>query len=119
MTFLLVASGGFAGAVSRYAISIVLNGRTASGFPLGTFFINLTGTFLLGCLIGSAAGVTWQLLLGVGFAGAFTTFSTFNFEAVQLFINRKGTTALYYLLASYGAGLILANVGYWLGHFFA
>lgn len=116
MTFLLVAAGGFAGAASRYAISAALNGRTASGFPLGTFVINLMGSFLLGCLAGSEAGGTWQLLLGVGFAGAFTTFSTFNFEAMRLFINRKGTVSLYYLLTSYGAGLILALLGIRLGH---
>lgn len=85
---LLVATGGFFGAITRFAISNWFKKRNKTQFPLATFLINITGAFLLGYIIGNGVTTGWQLLLGTGFMGAFTTFSTFKLEAVQL-LNRK------------------------------
>lgn len=109
MTYLWVAIGGFFGAIARFKISGWLNGRRV--FPWGTFLINVSGSFLLGLLIGADVRGSWQLLLGTGFMGAFTTFSTFHLEAIRLWLNRQGTVSLYYLLASYVLGLACALAG--------
>lgn len=108
MTYLWVAIGGFFGAMARFKISGLLNKRF---FPWGTFLINVSGSFLLGLLIGADITGGWQLLLGTGFMGAFTTFSTFHLEAVRLWINRRGSVSMYYLLASYILGLACAFAG--------
>ena len=95
MEALLVATGGFFGAITRFAISNWFK-RTKTSFPIATFLINITGAFLLGYIIGNGVTTGWQLLLGTGFMGAFTTFSTFKLESIQLF-NRK-TLAYYFYI---------------------
>lgn len=69
--------------------------RNKTSFPIATFLINITGAFLLGYIIGSGVTTGWQLLLGTGFMGAFTTFSTFKLESVQL-LNRKTLAHSFY-----------------------
>ncbi len=83
---LLVGAGGFVGANARYLAGLVTTAWLGTRFPFSTFFINASGSFLLG-LVGTLAAERWlphpesfRLLLGVGFLGAFTTFSTFEFE---------------------------------------
>ena len=78
---MLVAIGGFFGAMARFWISERLN---SGNFPYGTLLANTLGAFLLGLLIGSGAGSEAQLLLGTGFLGAFTTFSTWLFEVKKM-----------------------------------
>ena len=90
MPYLLVGVGGFLGANARYVLASVIGTTVATRFPLGTFVVNVTGSFLLG-LLGAllAAKLTpgsesMRLALGVGFLGAYTTFSTFEFETHAL-----------------------------------
>ena len=97
---LLVATGGFFGAITRFAISNWFKRRNKTQFPLATFLINITGAFLLGYIIGNGVTTGWQLLLGTGFMGAFTTFSTFKLEAVQL-LNRKNISTFLFILKRY------------------
>ncbi|HFF3741571.1 TPA: fluoride efflux transporter CrcB [Bacillus cereus] len=112
---LLVATGGFFGTITRFAISNWFKKRNKTQFPLATFLINITGAFLLGYIIGNGVTTGWQLLLGTGFMGAFTTFSTFKLEAVQL-LNRKNiSTFLLYLSATYIIGILFAFLGMKLG----
>ncbi|NRD77590.1 fluoride efflux transporter CrcB [Bacillus sp. BRMEA1] len=112
---LLVAVGGFFGAISRFGFSAWMRGKYPSSFPLGTLLINLTGSFLLGLIIGANLADSWKLLLGTGFMGAFTTFSTFKLENIQLHTNRNWNIMIPYLVVSYTFGILLAFVGMRLG----
>lgn len=116
MAWLLVAGGGFAGAVCRFALSGWSRRRLPSAFPAGTLFINSTGSFLLGWLAGSGWLSGWTgLLFGTGFLGAYTTFSTVNMDSLRLGLTGKWRLMWMYLAFTYTAGIGLAFAGYWLG----
>jgi len=106
-----LAAGGFAGAVARYAVQTAVSRRWPTALPIGTFLVNVLGSFLLGLLAGAAVDQRLALLLGTGFMGAFTTFSTFKMESLSLFRRGKGAAALMYMALSYGLGIGAA----WLG----
>mgnify|MGYP005723666301 CR=1 FL=1 len=115
-----VAIGGALGAVSRYALSTWVNTRTDSGFPFGTFTVNLLGSFLFGLLfIAVFSTVTpresLRLLVLVGFLGAFTTFSTFSFETMRLVQEGQLGVALMNVLASVCLCLVGVWSGFWIG----
>lgn len=84
----MVAAGGFVGAPSRYLLDRAVNRRVESDLPWGTFLVNVSGSFVLGLLTGLTLGnhlsPVAKALLGTGFCGAYTTFSTFTFETVRL-----------------------------------
>lgn len=111
MTLWLVASGGAFGALSRYLIGRWITSKVRTGFPYGTFAINLTGAILLGAVYALNLNASLQALLGDGFLGAFTTFSTFMYEGFGLMKNRHRWSALYYILGS----LVLGIVGFAMG----
>ncbi|HYK73139.1 MAG TPA: fluoride efflux transporter CrcB [Pseudoneobacillus sp.] len=108
MILLYIALGGFLGAITRFLLSKRLN----KGLPYGTFFINIIGSFLLGYFLNLGLSSHVYAILGVGFCGAFTTFSTFKLEAVQLFKKDKKYISLIYILISYSVGLIFALCGF-------
>ncbi|MGE7888752.1 fluoride efflux transporter CrcB [Bacillus cereus] len=112
---LLVAAGGFFGAITRFAISNWFKKRNKTPFPIATFLINITGAFLLGYIIGNGITTGCQLLLGTGFMGAFTTFSTFKLESVQLLNRKKLYIFLLYLSATYIIGIAFAFLGMKIG----
>ncbi|MGM7722898.1 fluoride efflux transporter CrcB [Metabacillus sp. Hm71] len=116
---LLVAIGGFFGAIARFSISEILNNKPASRIPLGTLTVNLSGAFLLGIITGVKADAMIGLLFGTGFIGAFTTFSTLKFEMIKLYLNKYKKEFLFYTVITYGGGLILAYLGYTIGVVFA
>lgn len=113
MTFLCVSIGGFLGAICRYWVSQRLN---SGRFPHGTLTVNLIGSFLLGCLVGGSMSREWMLLLGVGFMGAFTTFSTLHGECVQYYQNKEWRKMGIYLGVTYFLGIACAWIGYWIGY---
>lgn len=87
--FLCVAIGGGLGAISRYAVSLLVQAQLLTGFPLATFTVNISGCFLAGLLAGFGQNqefLNWQLklLLVTGFLGSFTTFSAFGLESLLL-----------------------------------
>ena len=87
--FLVVAAGGAAGAVARYAVTLVVALFWKRDFPLATLLINVSGSFILGLFSTLAAeriGIDpmWRLLVATGFVGAYTTFSTFEYETERL-----------------------------------
>lgn len=112
---LLIAVGAFFGASARYGAS-QLGKRFNSQIPGGTLFVNLLGALLLGFITGLQIGSIWMLLLGTGFMGSFTTFSTFKFENITLHKERKWNISLVYLGISYMFGILLAFVGFTWGH---
>jgi CrcB protein len=109
----LVGLGGFLGAITRYWVNQTFTKNRL--FPLGTFIVNMTGAFLLGILIGNEwVPLSASLLVGTGFLGAYTTFSTFHFELFLLKKNKRTFLFFLYLTSSYFLGILLAGLGYWL-----
>jgi CrcB protein len=117
LPFLLVGIGGFVGANARYVVAKWVGALTAGPFPLGTFLVNVSGSFLLGLLGGLLAARlvpqsdNVRLALGVGFLGAFTTFSTFEFETHALFEDGVWLTALTNVFLSLFLGLLAVRAG--------
>ncbi|KAB8137730.1 fluoride efflux transporter CrcB [Gracilibacillus oryzae] len=117
VSVLLVGIGGFFGAIGRYTVSQLIKKKFACHLPVATLLVNLSGSFLLGMIIGSNLGDSSTLLLGTGFMGAFTTFSTFKLEAIQLYFNKRKRDFIIYQLISYGGGICLAFLGIGLGQY--
>ncbi|HXX65224.1 MAG TPA: fluoride efflux transporter CrcB [Bacteroidota bacterium] len=89
MNYLIIGAGGFIGAITRYVLAVWIGERWGRSFPLGTFVINVTGSFLIGLLMTLMTervieNPQWRLFLVVGFLGAYTTFSTFEYETGAL-----------------------------------
>jgi CrcB protein len=85
----MVALGGAAGAVARYAVMVSFETFWKRPFPLATLVVNVSGSFVLGLFITLAAerfqvDPVWRLLIATGFVGAYTTFSTFEYETQRL-----------------------------------
>lgn len=115
---LSVAVGGAFGALARYALNIFFAGKFAS-FPFATFFINVTGSFLIGFLAillteKFLVSENLRLFLTVGFLGAYTTFSTFELETFVLIREKQLSSAFLYVSASFAIGLIGLISGVWL-----
>jgi CrcB protein len=112
-TVLLVALGAAVGAPLRYLTDRVL--RRTSGFPLGTLVVNVSGSLLLGFLIGLDLSPALTALLGPGFCGALTTYSTFSWETLTLARSARPHRSLIYVFASIATGLTAAFAGHFLG----
>ncbi len=117
--FLAVGFGGFIGAPSRYLLDRFVSTRFATDFPWGTFIINASGSLLLGFLTGlflvRRLPVVVDAFAGVGYCGAYTTFSTFSFETVQLLEGGQVLEALANVALSLVVGLGAATAGIALG----
>jgi CrcB protein len=112
-----ISAGGALGAIVRYQLGRSIMSRWGRVFPLGTFIINITGTFALCFLVGlPAAGrlFPYWLYIGMttGFCGAYTTFSTYTYETVQLAEDGERLATLAYLLGSVIAGLAAGWLGF-------
>lgn len=116
---LLVGAGGFIGAILRHGISQWISKRTVSALPVATLFVNLLGSFVLGLITGLDLSKFWVLFLGTGILGAFTTFSTFKLESIQLRFKKNWKTFILYTVLSYTLGITLAWTGFQLGGLFA
>ena len=115
MTYLGVAAAGAVGAVARYVLHALVHDRVGGVFPWGSFLINVSGSLLLGLIAGFALyhglSDTPKAVLGSGFCGGFTTFSTFAYDTVGLAEEGAHTTALVNVVASTAAALVAAGVG--------
>jgi len=108
MVVIGVLLGGAAGAYLRYAFSLWFRGIA------GTMFVNGIGSLVLGVFAAFATkrGMNISPTLTVGFCGAFTTFSTFSLEVIQLLENKRLTHALIYIIASVLGSIVMFSFGY-------
>ncbi|HVJ49897.1 fluoride efflux transporter CrcB [Desulfitobacterium sp.] len=112
----VIAIGGALGALSRYELGVWISNKWNQGFPLHTFLINISGAFLLGFLNilfieRMTVSPLWRLGIGVGFLGAYTTFSTFGFEVITLLEGGSYTTAATYTFLSIVIGFVGVALG--------
>jgi CrcB protein len=113
VTVLLVALGAAVGAPTRYLADRAVQRRLGSRFPWGTFAVNVVGCFVLGLVAGSrTVPVGIVTLVGTGFCGALTTYSTFSWESLRLAEDGPGWRAIAYVLGSTTVGLGAAALGW-------
>lgn len=108
------------GSLLRYFVSIGTNNFLNNGFPLGTLFVNLTGSLFLGwftsnVLAGKKLNPVVAAAIGTGLTGSFTTFSTFSLESLTLIESGRMGAAIVYILVSAIGGILLAAAGYYAG----
>lgn len=119
MTALLVLLGGAIGAPTRYLTDVLVQSRHDSVLPWGTITVNVVGSFLLGLIAGLtyvSHAPSWVLtLVGTGFCGALTTFSTFSYETVRLAEAGRWRAAAGNVAISLALGLVAVAVGWELG----
>lgn len=115
ITLLEVGAGGLIGAPARFVVDQVVNARTRDVFPWGTYVINATGAFVLGLISGlvlyQGLGHIPSAVIGTGFCGAYTTFSTFSWETVRLIEEGTPSAAIWNIAGSLVVGLLAAAVG--------
>ena len=107
--YLAVAGGGAVGAMLRYYISLSGFSRTVEPFPTATFVINITGSFIIGFFLTLATeripiNPHVRLAVAVGFVGAYTTFSTFEYETARLVEGKDFLYAFLYVVLSFAVG---------------
>jgi CrcB protein len=112
----MVGIGGFIGSIARFWLGSYMTYRMGARFPYGTFVINVSGSFLIGLVVTLLAERThWNAnliyLIPIGFIGAYTTFSTFEFEAFRSVRNGDLLLAFLYVILSVAVGFLAV----WLG----
>lgn len=116
MSYLLVFVGGGLGATLRHAINLLCARAFGTGFPYGTFIINITGSLVMGLIAGylafkGEATQAWRLFIMTGILGGYTTFSAFSLDAALLYERGEMGMALAYVLGS----VLLAIAGLFAG----
>lgn len=116
INYLIIGVGGFVGAISRYAVALWIGQKWGRSFPLGTFIVNVSGSFFIGLLMTMfterfIVNPQWRLLLIVGFLGAYTTFSTFEYETGGLIKDGEWLIAILNVVFSVVAGFAALKLG--------
>jgi len=111
-----VAAGGALGAILRFVSSSFFN-LFYPNLPIGTFFINVLGSFIIGLLINtlemrSSSEIFIKYFLIIGVLGSYTTFSSFSYEVIELYNNKKLLLSIIYILASVFSCIVAAYAGY-------
>lgn len=119
----LVGLGGAVGSILRYVISVLSIRWFSTSFPVGTFTVNILGSLLLGLVMGYLIKINTdseqiRLLIGVGFCGGFTTFSTFAYENITMLQQNNYLQFFSYALLSLILGLLAILLGLWLSKLF-
>jgi fluoride exporter len=116
MKYFWVAFGGALGSLARYVLGLWIYERAGTRFPYGTFVINISGCFVIGFVLTifdehMALPAAWRLAIPIGFVGAYTTFSTFEYETLRLAQHGQAAMGLFYVLLS----VILGYGAVWVG----
>ena len=117
--YLLIAAGGALGSIARYWVGSTISGRLGTRFPYGTFVINITACILIGfsvTYLGKRVDLNpaWRFLIPVGFIGAFSTFSTYEWETLSTLRSGAFFLAALYAGGSFILGLIAVWGGSWI-----
>ena len=114
LTLLMIALGAAVGAPARYLTDRAIQSRHESVMPWGTLSVNVMGSLVLGALTGAGAAVSPGVvaLLGTGFCGALTTYSTFSFETWRLLEEECYGAAVANVMTSVAAALAAVSIGY-------
>lgn len=119
LVFVALAAAGGLGASSRMLIDGLIKSGMSATLPWGTIIINVSGSLALGLLTGLAGAnllpEAWHLVLGTGFLGGYTTFSTASFETVRLLQERRWVACLVNGLGTLVFATATAAIGMWLG----
>ena len=116
MRLLMIAIGGALGALARYGVSTAIQDRLPAGFPWGTFIVNLTGCFVMGVVATllterTMANPNLRYLIPIGFIGAYTTFSAFEYDTFRALTEGAWVAGLLNVLAS----VIVGYAALWAG----
>ena len=114
--YLMVGIGGFAGAVARFWLGVFIGQKMGTRFPYGTFFINTSGCFLIGFIMTilterTHLSANWRYLIPIGFIGAYTTFSTFEYETLRSIQDGQFVLGLLNVVLSLIVGFVLVWTG--------
>ncbi|AZT92256.1 MAG: fluoride efflux transporter CrcB [Brevibacterium aurantiacum] len=119
LIFIALALAGGIGAAARMLLDGIIKSRVSSGIPWGTITINVSGSLVLGLLTGLASSAivpeSWQQIIGTGFLGGYTTFSTASFETVRLIQERRWALSLFSGLGALVIATAAAGLGLWIG----
>lgn len=120
MTWLLIALGGAAGSVLRYGVGRLAMHYLGTGTVVGTFIVNITGSFALGFFLGlvvQRGGIPADLraMIAIGLLGGYTTFSTLSYDTLRLLESGEISRAALNLLGNLVIGLAAAWLGLLLG----
>lgn len=119
LLFVLIAAAGGFGAASRLLLDGIIRAHVSGSVQWGTITINLTGSLLIGLLTGLATGhivpETWHLVIGTGFLGGYTTFSTASFETIRLLQERKWGIGVLNGIGTLVCATAAAGLGLWIG----
>ncbi|MFT4233767.1 MAG: fluoride efflux transporter CrcB [Microbacterium sp.] len=119
LIFLFVALAGGVGCVCRFILDGIITARSRGALPWGTIIINVTGSLVLGFVTGLTIGHVLpeaaQLIVGTGFLGGYTTFSTASIETVRLLQERKWMASALNGFGTLVVSTALAGLGLWLG----
>jgi CrcB protein len=119
LVFVALAVAGGIGAAVRFLVDGLVRSRFKTVFPWATFAINVSGSLLLGLLTALAGAAAlplgWNLVLGTGFLGGYTTFSTASYETVRLLAERRWGASLASGVGTLVACVAAAALGYWAG----
>ena len=118
MIWAALAAAGALGALARYGVSLAALRWLPPGFPWGTLLVNLAGCFLLGALAELTLDkfslpIETRVVVGTGFLGAFTTFSTFGVETLRALEAGHWGLAALNVAANVALGVALAAAGFW------
>ena len=116
MKYLMVGIGGFLGAIARFWVGNYVGGKMGVRFPYGTFLINISGSFVIGLSLALLTAKVnwspnWRYLIPVGFIGAYTTFSTFEYETLVRIQDGQFMTGSLNVILS----VLVGFVAVWLG----
>lgn len=121
MSVLYVALGGAIGATARYMVTNWMTSWFGPDFPWGTFFANISGSFLIGIVLvlveGGSLSAEVRLLVAVGILGGYTTFSSFSHESLQLITSGAILATILNIFGQLALGLIFVYLGAVVGRF--
>ena len=114
--YLFIAIGGALGSVARFWIGTTVAGRMGTRFPFGTLVINITACLIIGLSVEilnrhTNLNPSWRFLIPIGFVGAYSTFSTYEWEIYSNLMQGAFWIAILYLTVSLVAGLIAVAAG--------